>query len=49
MRTCVCVRERVDERETTNKREMPDSMCYGVATDSEIDKIIGLFCRIASL
>ena len=24
-------------------------MCYGVATISKIDKIIGLFCRIASL
>ena len=26
-----------------------DRMVYGVATVSRIDKIIGLFCRIASL
>jgi len=39
--TCICTDQNFVER--------AGGFVYGVATVSRIDKIIGLFCRIASL
>jgi len=50
-RLCVWEIIKTDNTKITLKQMIHKSLwlCYGVATVSEIDKMIGLFCRISSL